>query len=106
MKTSELTGDKLDYWVGIVNMPKDYIGTLETWGVSVKFAMKHGYSPTNNWQQCGELIEKHEVLLSYDVESFLWYAMVDRSVVNGATPQEAICRAVVASVYGEEVTND
>ena len=106
MKTSELSGDELDFWTGVASRPDDHIAPIESWYETVKFAMKHGYSPTTNWQQCGELIEKHEVLLSYDVESFLWYAMVDRSVVNGATPQEAICRAVVASVYGEEVTND
>lgn len=77
-----------------------------------------GYKPTENWSQCGPLIDKFEleVLRSQEKGKPKYFAFSidpkygDESILDdvtyGSTPQEAICRAVVAAVYGEYVEVD
>ena len=109
MKTSELTGDKLDYWVAKAqgwNLDTEYDDRCNQY---TALTGRRFYTPSTNWQQCGELIEKFEADLG-PFHSQQWIACVwsgsEEFSMDGITPQEAICRAVVASVYGEEVPND
>lgn len=114
MKVSELTGDKLDYWVAKAQgWDKSFnkLGLYAVWVTEYGDEPIHHYKPTTNWQQCGELIEKFNLnLLRLDDgwKSGYVYSYADKDVMfaKGSTPQEAICRAVVASIYGEEVSDD
>ena len=103
MKVSELTGDKLDYWVGMADEPDDAIG--DGWGRTVLLGMKYGYSPSTNWDQCGELIESRPIRLLGSKQSG-YTCNLDNGSGTGSTPQEAICRAVVASKYGAGVSDE
>jgi len=66
------------------------------------------YDPINNWQQAGELVEKYGLWLVKRYTG-LWDCgnESDREIdcirIKADTPQRAICLAVVASVYGDEV---
>jgi hypothetical protein len=109
---SKLTGDELNHAVALAMGLKK--------GVKFGFPVYtnedgnsicniHNYHPSHNWEQCGELIDRFNVSLTFE-EDDLWSAWImpdDRSngdiVAYGATAQQAICRGVVASVYGDEV---
>ena len=104
-----LTGKDLDYWVARAqgwdcdeygNWYEDYVGGAE---------IVYDYTPSTNWQQCGELIIRFRVYLDHLI-SGKWRAQsllkLGTNSAKGSTPQEAICRAVVASVYGDTVGED
>jgi len=111
-KTRELTGDNL----------KRALALAQDWSESIKFgfpvyANKDGnvmcaiqfYDPEHDWSQCGELIDKFNISLTFEEDGF-WSATCYDENTNegedvglGKTPQQAICRCVVASVYGYEV---
>ena len=110
MKVSELTGEQLDYWTakaqgwvadkdidGDIHW-RDATGHIRYWGWD--------YTPDRNKAQAFELIEAFEIDLgpfhSKQWIASLWSGNEEYSMI-GVTPQEAICRAVVASVYGEGV---
>ena len=66
----------------------------------------------NNWAFTGELIEKFRLALSPLIDGSWGVSFsiddkpkhyFERNKIRGLTPQEAICRAVVASVYGDSV---
>jgi hypothetical protein len=121
MKVSELTGSELDYWVAKAQgwEKKTFIrGGLVYWSNGVTSSINiESYTPTTNWQQCGELIEKFKLVISQNGDD--WTAQVNKPrpptakpysaksylgpIGYGSTPQEAICRAVVASVFGDTV---
>ena len=127
MKVSELTGSELDYWTakaqGLGEYKNwedgDYDGEYPCFLIDLDgycwwYENEDGYDPyrpSTDWQQAGELIEKFKVKVWYS--SGKWVAetykrnRVDITVWGvSSTPQEAICRAVVASVYGEEVEDE
>lgn len=117
MLVSELTGNDLNHWVakarGWELVPaQNNDGEILPWNVWLDFNDKfigheYEYEPDTNWQQCGELIEKFKVTI-WPTCRREWVANTwKRNHPNsGSTSQEAICRAVVASVYGEEVPNE
>ena len=114
MKVSELTGEQLSYWVA-----KAQGWSLDTehgdwlyYGSAI--IGREFYRPHQDSAQAFELIEKFGIEVK-PIQSRMdgsWYAhckYYDNYRNNsrvGSTPQEAICRAVVASVYGEEVSDD
>lgn len=115
MKTSELTGAELDYWVakaqGYVRL-NDEVYLKPAWGYpDGSWLPDPMYTPTTNWQQCGELINDFGIALKplQDRMDCSWYAICKyypcyrNNGCIGLSAQEAICRSVVASVYGEEV---
>lgn len=97
MKVSELTGATLDYWVaraeGMKEGRTNYVGYSKSWAVG------------------GPLIEKHkvEIVYNWNYEEPDWSAGMNSHsdklilVEGGETPLIAICRAVVRSVFGDEV---
>jgi hypothetical protein len=58
------------------------------------------YSPSTNWQQAGELVEKYKVELFNHIEDGSWSAYARGQTVGEGgradTPQRAICLAVLA----------
>lgn len=67
------------------------------------------YHPSTNWKQAGELVEKFKIVIGFvENEKSEWGAReAYKTSLNDMhfadTPTRAICLAVVASVYGEEV---
>ena len=131
MKTADLTGAVLDYWVArarklegarIVGAYCEYdvpqntdSPTATNTGYRVLGTI---YAPHEDWDDCGPLIEELGVSLMTRTDSFSndsgAITQVDSDIRffvscyggrcgHGPTPQIAICRAVVASVFGEEV---
>lgn len=100
MKTAELTGALLDYWVARAEGLNVYMD-----GELVEVEDKHenwrAYYPSTDWAQGGPLIEKYEI--SVDATFAMWAADTGPVSGEGDTPLVAICRAVVRSVYGDEV---
>jgi len=95
MKTNELTGSRLDYWVALAE------------GYTSGAA---NYRPSTDWQQAGELLEKYD---SYGVTNMgtgithhvitVIHSGDKTGIGEGPTACMSICRAVVALVYDEEV---
>lgn len=92
-KTSELTGYNLNQAVAAaIQMDAESAATTF-------------YNPEQDWAQCGELIDKFNISLKSHSDDRRYFATSDESEITSAgdTPQQAICRCVVASVYGDEV---
>jgi len=73
-------------------------------------SFNEGYHPSTNWQQAGELQVKFNISVSPCMHKPKcgcdgWEAIIftDREIYigNGKTPQEAICKAVIAMHEGE-----
>ncbi len=115
MKTSELTGKGLDHWVakawgwGIKQYKIHPNDSARPWWFlnHERRCPKEDYSPTTNWEQCGVLIEKFKITTGLvNRKKDTWFAIGDDCSVGYALdPRIAICRAVVASVFGDEVSN-
>ncbi|MBD2811893.1 DUF2591 family protein [Xenorhabdus sp. Vera] len=115
LKTSELTGRALDWAVGLAVTDDDV--KCDGQHISVTFnggRYIYSWNPTTNWEQCGQLIERYTMDLTPVMGgtycaglSITTGALCPDDYVNvemyGATPQIAICRAVVAAQLGDEV---
>ncbi|MDE9495675.1 DUF2591 domain-containing protein [Xenorhabdus bovienii] len=106
IKTSELTGRALDWAVclaigGTVNADNTVV--IPPNGVYCLLSNGSGdFTPSTDWSQCGELIEKYKV--KFEHGEHIWFASCKRGMLAlGRTPQIAICRAVVAARWGNEV---
>lgn len=131
MKTAELTGPRLDYWVAkaegiecalecfMTRTPKP----IACW------KLKDGkpdfdagpFCPSSAWHEGGPIIERENIQVSNHAASppgmtlSLWYAVLPvcqpkrcatrrgHGYMDGDTPLIAAMRCYVASVYGEEV---
>ena len=58
------------------------------------------FSPSTNWSQAGELMEKYKISVEWFDGFGEWCGCVEGSdkTCYEATPQEAVCRAIVASM--------
>ena len=107
MKTSDLTGAELDYWVAKATQgdfeidPKD-IPDLHEWWI-----------PSRSWVQGGPLIEKYSITIIKCKKDDFWQAAINTTCTmdwpegeyyaEGPTPLIAAMRAIVVSVYGDTV---
>ena len=108
IRVSELAGAKLDYWVAKAEGEEPALtsGGMPVCVIKVKPA-EWTYSPSTLWEQGGPLVEKHRVSVSWFDFGNAWISTDKKCKVQlGQTPLEAICRAVVSSVYGEEVEDE
>lgn len=111
MKTANLTGAQLDYWVARAEgIPADQLEIREAqrshqkicvlvWGIGREEVRAYSTS----WALGGPLIEKHITILSERAGGY-WAAYpggTDEEL--GATPLQAVCRAVVRDAFGDEV---
>lgn len=129
MKTAELTGELLDYWVaraegvaadrlmlsrenGNPNAPLECMQKEESYGLGVLLTCDYSTS----WALTGPLLEKLNISLNEPKEErangsewVAWFSVdTDDSLIdsywgNGETPLIAICRAVVRAAFGDEV---
>jgi hypothetical protein len=113
MKTADLEGFELNYWVakaeGLTINKSGRAMWISTEGVS-SYLTEHGnnsYSPSTCWAQGGPLIEKWN--LDLDSGSAGCYLAGRYAIYEGFwggvgdTPLQAICRAVVRAAFGDEV---
>lgn len=112
MKTAELKGATLDYWVaraegleepmidGMYEKVCTYVHHYEPgddgWWTE--------YEPSTNWAQGGPLIEKYAIT-PYPSPFGGWdgYNRPDIHESRSETPLQAVCRAVVRTAFGDEV---
>lgn len=117
MKTSELTGAHLDYWVGRAEgLPVGidsgvccYVKDEKTWpkdpfyrSIACSLAQ---FSPSTNWAQGGPIIERAAIPVRQLKERHFpnWQAGSQRCF--GPTPLIAAMRCYVASKFGDEVVS-
>ena len=123
MKVSELTGEKLDYWVARIVNPGGYY-VIEDDGVcweidpprtdgycSGRRILSRSFQPSTEWFDLGPLIDKFKINIEWVDDGKYCSAFIKPvtgpdDVRFGQTPQIAACRAIVASVYGEEVDDE
>lgn len=114
MKTSELTGAQLDYWVAKAqgwHLSAD--GQHWDWnqasGQSLKFysIAVESWKPSTDWAHGGPIMERERIGLAF--KDGHWGAKLGAESWDiadqrfGPTPLIAAMRAYVASTYGEEV---
>lgn len=107
MKTSELTGALLDYWVARAHgkhNPRIMIGGV--CGINGS-----PFRPSTNWSQGGPLIDGYEAFIGQRSPGFVQVEIMgDNDELNfpdipgeGPTTLIAVCRAIVRRTYGDEV---
>jgi hypothetical protein len=109
MKTSELIGKDLDYWVAKAQgwewNKQDFCFMAPVLvGDDIDFTAIPNYSPSTNPAQAMELVKKYRMMVRRDSQN-RWLAKIPRQTYGeyDIDLEVAICRAVVASVYGDEV---
>lgn len=110
MKTSELTGQALDWAVTRAHQegePEfDYYIDHKNAVMEERGDLSWAYSPSTNWAQGGPIIEREGITLASpnpidaDWCAMLWGAQTKQS---GTTPLIAAMRCYVASKLGDEV---
>ena len=113
MKVSELLGGLLDYWVArAVDIDGAKLELVASGGGQYCTIDRGSivFDPSSNWAQGGPLMDKFHVSLHYFVSRKIWKAVIDIDASNGVKTEEfgecallALCRAVVAWKFGEEV---
>jgi hypothetical protein len=117
VKAGDLIGAALDWAVAISegwesDRPQD--GQLKRKWLGVDLYVVAGsntyahpanrYSPSTDWNQCGPLIEKHNVSIDVQFRSGRWDAFCSGWVNNCETPMIAACIAIVKAKLGETVS--
>lgn len=108
MKTSELQGAQLDYWVARAEgVPAEKLEISEGAVWSESPSGLWGELCYQDWAQGGPLIDKYGFDLSLDEGNGAWCAASGNTPrpAMGSTPLQAVCRAVVRAVFGDEVPN-
>jgi hypothetical protein len=110
MKTSELTGALLDYWVARAEGESAEIQTYGDKDMCVIFCRE--FSPSTDWAQGGPIIERERIQLEFHQwhKAAPWCALKHSNAPSyderGPTPLVAAMRAYVASKFGDEVQDD
>ena len=115
MKVSELTGSDLDTWVARAQgWTVATVFNSDWWQCPVYGSLLpvDEYHPSANWQQCGVLIEEFDIEVSLIGDDYGHFQKGTRPCISKDYPwfvsgdiKVDICRAVVASEYGEEVSD-
>lgn len=99
MKTSELAGSQLDFWVARAE------------GVDASTDSQLKFTPSTDWAQGGPIIEREKIMVAWNASE--WMAgvtnFVDRSeghLSKGPTALVAAMRAFVTSRLGDVVSDD
>lgn len=117
-RVSDLSGAELDCWVAMAaggESPRIGIGgvCVVAYGHTL-----HRFCPSTAWTHGGPIIERERIGVWPGTEEqphhHVWTACIpsddgtfdDLKECYGATPLEAAMRAFVASVYGEEVSDE
>lgn len=107
MKTADLEGSALDYWVAQAENRTD-VKLKGDRCVTYRSGIPRTYSPSTEWLQGGRIIE-HELIsvqtvMNVESGAVTWQAMHPKNwILSGPTPLIAAMRAFVASKFGPEV---
>ncbi len=105
MKISELKGTELDYWVAKAQGWK--LDCCGRWMHGDQYRIEKAYyTPTTNDAQAFKLIDLYEVELYLRADGREAYITGPNKIWFGRDARTAVCRAVVASEFGEEVSDD
>lgn len=104
IKTSELTGDALDWAVALIEYPEwKEQGYLEVFPYDLHFDDGEVYSPSTDWAQGGPIIEREEINLWTEGYA-AWEATKPGFWQEwGPTPLIAAMRCYVGTKLGNEV---
>ena len=117
VKTSELIGAALDWAVALADgvsiriLAKDNVE--EKWQIQMRWRFQGPFWPSQDWSQCGPLIEKHGIcILQYhedchDLDKDNTWTACPRgndNYIEAPTPLIAACRVIVAQKLGETVS--
>lgn len=112
MKTSELTGALLDYWVAKAHgfFPEFAMHYDERYVIAetTDEEFKSNFAPSTVWAHGATIIEMEKIGVGYLSERSLWAAFKKGDLVGritGETPLIAVCRYFVASKFGDEVSD-
>lgn len=114
MKTSELNGPLLDYWVAKAEGENPVPDNLRPSGFIIRngWCVGSDYTPSTRWEQAGPIIEREKIRAEYRDKGVwmggygenYWIASYRGGLTEkGATPLVAVMRAFVASKFGEYV---
>jgi hypothetical protein len=107
IKTPELTGALLDYWVARAEglIARDFIDGNRVWYTPDGEAVINSkdWSPSNNWAHGGPLVGKYKMYVEWDADGYWVAATNTGKQVQAPAPLQAICRAVVRAKFGDEV---
>jgi hypothetical protein len=120
MKTSELVGAELDYWVARAEgIPAEQLEIRRVQRLTDTHCVRSwvrndpiigrdivALRYSTDWAQGGPLLEKYEFDLSYEVEDRGNWVVLGESYSFAPTPLQAICRAVVRAKFGDEVPDE
>ena len=106
----DLTDNEINYWVAKAQgWTTEHITPNKNHYFSEYSGGTSPYHPTTSWQQAGELLEKFKPAFGFNETSKTWDSGYRKSHQSQHTwyksdnPRKAICLAVIASVYGDEV---
>lgn len=118
MKTAELSGAQLDYWVAMADGVKDadivdHIAIMDDAPPSwCRLPNGQQFHPSTNWSQGGPIIEREKIdITARDYKFAKWgarqpFERKNRKFATGPTPLIAAMRAHVASKFGDEVPDE
>ena len=104
IKTAELTGAALDWAVASLECDEGWLARHMHLLPTMPFS--------SNWEQCGPIIERERISVTYRYDYNIWVAtiwpehfnpVVKISASNGPTPLMAAMRCFVAGQLGDEV---
>ncbi|HHQ6628329.1 TPA: phage protein NinX family protein [Serratia fonticola] len=106
VKTSELTGQALDWAVAKAICPPSFADNINP-ASGLSFWSEGWLSnggPSTDWGRCGPLIAEYIEHMSIQPgDTWMAVAFGHFTYYKGPTPQIAICRAVVAYKLGDEI---
>lgn len=114
-KVSELIGAELDYYTARAEgIPAEHLAIVLHLD-DTETCIRHlpldpiigpgdfvRHSPSTNWHLAGALIEKHPLTITTAEGGYVAHLRGGLGAL-GATPQVAICRAVVRAAFGDDV---
>lgn len=116
MKTAELTGAQLDYYVARADgIPAEQLSIRQVQRTDLQHCVitflpgqfgtckDAALAYSTSWTQGGPLIDKFRPHHMPSLNGGWWAAAGRSRFVHGSTALEAICRAIVCSKFGEEV---
>lgn len=103
VKTEELSGSALD-WAVAKSVPQKYWPVIIRGLVYLDNECEHiPYSPSNDWSQCGPLIDRRITTLCSPRDGY-WCAHAGNHLGEGDSALVASCRAIVANKLGDTVS--
>ncbi|MBR8054168.1 phage protein NinX family protein [Burkholderia vietnamiensis] len=115
MKVSELSGDRLDFWVCRAELGEFAGRRLDDVVIAAakaKIGSSLPYWPSRSWLIGGPIIERNDYLLPYPTPPYRAHLGKYSAATpggfehSGDTPLIAAMRAYVASKFGDEVPDD